>query len=256
MGGKAMQHVLTDYCGRMGAATSFQEIWDCLVDGVYSIGFNVVNYTVFPDTRSHENPEFIENFKGNWVAHYRQQDYEKDDAMIPHVLTSDTPALMFAIDERQPLEWSDKGKRLIAEARDAGMERAIGFSHKNSDGVIDGGIGIGTDMMSAHEFRQAVRTQSGLLYAMYSVAYQKLHPERRKAIAIKTLKLSPRQYDLLMALWDGLSNKQIAHRLRVSEVTVSFHLGQLRQKLRCCSNREILPKAYHYGLLGMTPRFR
>lgn len=251
-----MQHIMTDYLGRMEAAQSFQEIWGCLVESFYSLGFNVLNYTVFPDTDTYQNPEFIENFRNDWVAHYRQQEYEKEDAMIPHVLNSDMPALMFAVDERQPLEWSDKGRKLIAEAGEAGMERAIGFSHKNSDGIIDGGIGIGTDMMSAREFREAIRTQTGLFYAMYSVAYQKLQPERRKALAIETLRLSPRQYDLLMALWDGLSNKQIAHRLCVSEVTVSFHLGQLRQKLECCSNREILPKAYHYGLLGSAPRLR
>ncbi len=245
-----MQRFFLDYLERMGAARSFEEKWSCLVDSLYGLGFNVVNYTIFPNTRTYENPVFIETFRNNWVEHYRQQEYEKDDAMIPHVLNNDSPALMFAIDERQPLAWSDKGRKLIAEARDAGMERAIGFSHRNSAGLIDGGIAIGTDMMSAREFRKAVRTQTGLLYALYSIAYQSLHPERRRKLATERLKLSPRQHDVLMALWDGLTNKQIAHRLRVSEVTVSFHLRELRQKLDCASNREIIPRAYHHGLLG------
>ncbi|QSB44747.1 autoinducer binding domain-containing protein [Tsuneonella flava] len=249
-----MQKLLVDYISRMEAADSFDQKWDCLTDTLRTLGFNVVNYTVFPNTETYENPVFIENFRNGWVEHYTAQDYGPEDALIPHVLESDIPALMLGADERQPLQWSTKGRQLIAEAKDAGMERAIGFSHNNGDGIVDGGIAIGTDMMSAHDFSTFLNERVPLLYIIYSIAYGRLHPERRQRIALDELKISSRQYDLLMALWGGLSNKQIAERLGVSEVTVSFHLKQLRSKLGCSLNREIIPKAYHYGLIGAVPR--
>ncbi len=250
-----MQNKLIDFINRMASADSFDEKWNCLTDNLFDLGFNVVNYTVFPRPGSSENPQFIENFKNNWVEHYTAQEYGPEDALIPHVLNSDVPALMLSVDEQQPLKWSAKGMRLISEAKDAGMERAVGFSHKNSDGLIDGGIAIGTSLMSARDFRAFIENHIALLHAIYSIAYQNLHPECRQRTVAKSLRVSPRQYDLLMALWDGLSNKQIADRLRVSEVTVSFHLRELRKKIGCRQNREIIPRAYSLGLLGSLPKF-
>ncbi|WP_417623123.1 helix-turn-helix transcriptional regulator [Parasphingorhabdus sp.] len=245
-----IQHRLVDFISKIEAAESFEEGWECLTQTMNDLGFNVVNYTVFPDTKTFTQPQFIENFKNDWIAHYARQEYELEDALIPHVLNSDVPAIMLAVDEEQPLVWSEKGRRLVAEAREAGMERAIGFSHKNGDGVIDGGIALGTDQMSAAEFRTVVKRDLPLLYMIYSIAYHKLHFERRRNISLDIYRISPRQHEVLLALWDGLANKQIAARLQVSEVTVSFHLRELRNKLGCHLNREILPRAYHLGLLG------
>ncbi|WP_109809587.1 helix-turn-helix transcriptional regulator [Sphingosinithalassobacter portus] len=250
-----MQNTLIDYIYRMEAAQSFEAKWHCLTQSLLELGFNVVNYVVFPNGTTRDLPVFLENFRNNWVAHYAARNYGPEDALIPHVLNSDRPALMFAVDEEQPLIWSSKGRELIAEARHAGMERAVGFSHKNAYGQVDGGIAIGTDLMSASDFTDFVGQHVPLLYTIYSIAYQRLHPECRKRIALDDLRISPRQYDVLMALWDGLSNKQIADRLGVSEVTISFHLKQLRAKLDCALNREILPRAFQVGLLGapMSP---
>ncbi len=245
-----MQNALIDYIYRMESAESFEEKWRCLTQSLLGLGFNVVNYFVFPNGTTGDAPIFLENFRNDWVSHYTARNYGPEDALIPHVLQSDRPAFMFAVDEAQPLVWSPKGRELIAEARHAGMERAVGFSHKNAHGQVDGGIAIGTDLMSASDFTDFIGKHVPLLYTIYSIAYQQLHPECRKRVALEALRLSPRQYDVLMALWDGLSNKQIADRIGVSEVTVSFHLKQLRAKLGCSLNREILPCAFRAGLLG------
>ena len=249
-----IRNFLIDYINRMEGSDSLSERWACLTDTLAALGFNAINYTIFPNTDTYEDPVFIENFRNGWSAYYAAQEYAADDSMIPHVLNSDVPALMLAVDEMQPLVWSARGRQIIAEAKDAGMERAIGFSHRNSAGRVDGGIAIGTDMMSASDFSASVEKHIPLLHTIYSIAYQHMHPECRQAAAVEYLDITPRQYDLIMALWDGLSNKQIAELLGVSEVTVSFHLKQLRRKLGCRLNREIIPKAYRYGLLSKLPK--
>jgi LuxR family maltose regulon positive regulatory protein len=43
--------------------------------------------------------------------------------------------------------------------------------------------------------------------------------------------LSPREYDVVLALADGHSNKVIARQLDLTENTVKFHLRSLYEKL-------------------------
>ena len=44
--------------------------------------------------------------------------------------------------------------------------------------------------------------------------------------------LTPREREVLSLLTDGLTNRQISLRLKVSESTVEFHVGNLYKKLK------------------------
>jgi DNA-binding NarL/FixJ family response regulator len=46
-----------------------------------------------------------------------------------------------------------------------------------------------------------------------------------------TVNLTERETDVLVAVRDGLSNKQVARRLAISEKTVKSHLGRIFQRL-------------------------
>lgn len=62
------------------------------------------------------------------------------------------------------------------------------------------------------------------------------------------LDLSPREFDVLQALVQGLSLEQIAERLRVAPKTVSNLQSQLRQRLGVSSAIELLLYAQRHGL--------
>ena len=63
------------------------------------------------------------------------------------------------------------------------------------------------------------------------------------------LGLTEREGDILKALVDGLSNKQIARQFWLSEQTIKFHLTNVYRKLGVGSRTEALRQAYEHGLI-------
>jgi two-component system response regulator DevR len=61
--------------------------------------------------------------------------------------------------------------------------------------------------------------------------------------------LTDRELDVIKAVAKGLSNKQIAHELFVSESTVKFHLANCSKKLNAHRRAEIVHHATAAGLL-------
>lgn len=61
--------------------------------------------------------------------------------------------------------------------------------------------------------------------------------------------LTPRQFDVLKCLAEGLSNKQIAYRLGLSEGTVKIHITLLMRALDVGNRMQAVREARHRGLL-------
>jgi DNA-binding NarL/FixJ family response regulator len=61
--------------------------------------------------------------------------------------------------------------------------------------------------------------------------------------------LTQREADILKALADGLSNKQIAKQFWLSEQTIKFHLTNIYRKLEVGSRTEAVRHAYEHGLI-------
>ena len=63
--------------------------------------------------------------------------------------------------------------------------------------------------------------------------------------------LTPREYDVLRLLAEGLPNKGVASRLEVSEHTVKFHVNSIMGKLNAQSRTEAVTLATRLGLLPL-----
>ena len=62
-------------------------------------------------------------------------------------------------------------------------------------------------------------------------------------------RLTTRAIEVIQAVGQGLSNKQIAHALFISESTVKFHLQNTSKKLNAKRRAEIVHKATAAGLI-------
>lgn len=76
-----------------------------------------------------------------------------------------------------------------------------------------------------------------------------LPPARETAEPAPSEDLTSRELQVLHLLAEGLSNKQIAQRLGVSEHTVKFHINALMGKLGAGSRTEAVVRATRSGLI-------
>ena len=61
--------------------------------------------------------------------------------------------------------------------------------------------------------------------------------------------LTPREQAVLALLADGLPNREIAHRLEISEHTVKFHLASIFGKLAASTRTEAVRRGLQLGLI-------
>jgi DNA-binding NarL/FixJ family response regulator len=82
-----------------------------------------------------------------------------------------------------------------------------------------------------------------------------IHPgERRGERAARETGLTKRETQVLAALAEGCSNKQIARHLHVSEQAVKYHLTNVYRKLETANRVEALRRATELGLVDSRPR--
>jgi len=67
----------------------------------------------------------------------------------------------------------------------------------------------------------------------------------------RTVPLAERQMDVLKALAEGLTNKEIARRLGIAEITVKVHLQSIYRKLGVSNRTEALAAALNRGLVTL-----
>jgi DNA-binding NarL/FixJ family response regulator len=63
--------------------------------------------------------------------------------------------------------------------------------------------------------------------------------------------LTPREVDVLRLLAEGLGNRDIAHRLNISEHTVKFHIGSILGKFQASSRTEAVTRGLRSGLIEL-----
>ncbi|ASW09721.1 MULTISPECIES: response regulator transcription factor [unclassified Rhizobium] len=83
--------------------------------------------------------------------------------------------------------------------------------------------------------------------AMERDAARRRQHAQSEAIALLAEHLTPREREVMKAVVTGLMNKQIAHELGISEVTVKLHRGNVMRKMEVRSVAELVRKAEILG---------
>lgn len=96
----------------------------------------------------------------------------------------------------------------------------------------------------ARRIRNTVQQMTEALIGLSEAEHQAVQPVRYPGPA-----LSPREQEVLQLLQAGLTNKQIADRLYVSERTIKFHVSAILQKLGAANRTEAVQLALQQGLL-------
>ena len=153
------------------------------------------------------------------------------------------------------------------EARGADVEAAVAAGLEilgvdRSDVIVEvvdegsrGLLGIGS--------REAVVRLTSLV-ASVEISKEEKSPEKPTTVPVTEQRAARHEIDeadegdgqidlvaveVMRELMKGLSNKEIAADLGITEATVSFHLNQLKKKLGARTNRQLLAKASKLGLV-------
>jgi two-component system, NarL family, nitrate/nitrite response regulator NarL len=120
------------------------------------------------------------------------------------------------------------------DAREALAAGALGALPRTADG----------DLLAA-----ALRAVALGLVVLDESFARSFAPAPAEPPAELTEPLTPRELEVLQRLTQGLSNKQIAQRLGVSEHTVKFHVNAILGKLGVQSRSEAIVQAVRLGLV-------
>lgn len=126
------------------------------------------------------------------------------------------------------------------------------------------GLGLGALLLAWLEYKFVTRVFAAELYVLLIAALfaglgawagwrltRRADPgdfEKNDA-ALRSLGVSAREYETLVLLAEGLSNKEIARKLGVSPNTVKTHLARLYEKLGASRRMEAVDKARSLSLI-------
>jgi FixJ family two-component response regulator len=77
---------------------------------------------------------------------------------------------------------------------------------------------------------------------------QRAEAEARSELRLRFASLTPREREVMALVVAGLMNKQIAHRVGLSEITVKIHRGSAMRKMAATSLADLVRKAAALGL--------
>ena len=120
---------------------------------------------------------------------------------------------------------------------------------------IEGGIRavLPRDATSAEIFAAAQAAAAGLV-ALDPASFDAALSVRMNgpaATAATVQALSPREIEVLRMMAEGLGNKEIAWRLKISEHTVKFHVSSIFTKLDASSRTEAVTLGVRLGLVPL-----
>jgi DNA-binding NarL/FixJ family response regulator len=130
-------------------------------------------------------------------------------------------------------------QRWLAEAIEAGAD---GVLHKSARvvEVIDAvrRLHSGEHLLSPRQIIEAAR-----------LVDRQRREEREAQRLLESL--TPREKEVLQALADGLSDKELARKLHVNTDTVQTHMGNIRRKLEVASRLQALVFAVRHGVISI-----
>jgi DNA-binding CsgD family transcriptional regulator len=112
---------------------------------------------------------------------------------------------------------------------------------------VDAAMATARQALSAQAAREATEAGQRMTLAQ-AIAYS-----LRTAVADEDSPLSQREWDVAMATAEGLTNREIAVRLSISERTVETHLLHIRTKLDLRTRAQVAAWAVEQGRVSSRP---
>jgi DNA-binding NarL/FixJ family response regulator len=135
---------------------------------------------------------------------------------------------------------ADEGEAEVIECAEAGVSGFVTRDHSLADLVASIRSAARGDLFCSPETAGALLRRVRALAAAQPRLYSEAH-------------LTRRELDVVRLLEEGLSNKQIAHRLCIELPTVKHHVHHILEKLGVGRRGEAVARLRHGGLIQAVP---
>lgn len=179
----------------------------------------------------------------DWMDRYIEKGYLENDPIHMQCMRTRSPVFWGDILES---ELSGEARKICGEAGEHGFRQGVSALFHRPDGntgalsvVLDGKAVEARRMFSAF----------GRVMSLLAVYAHTALTTNRKAIARAQTSLSRREVDCLSYAARGMTAKQIAYHLGISEPTVAFHFASARRKLGAATATQAVAKAVWMDLI-------
>jgi DNA-binding NarL/FixJ family response regulator len=175
---------------------------------------------------------------------------EKPDVVLISVLLENDPNLGF--DVTRQLRASHPASRVIMLLDRSERRSAVEAFRAGASGIFcrSESVKLLAKCISCVHAGQVWANSREMKYLLGALS--EAMPSRRAANASSISILSRREQDVVCGVADGLSNREIAHRLKLTEHTVKNYLFRIFDKLGVSSRVEVV--LYAYGVVSRVPR--
>jgi DNA-binding CsgD family transcriptional regulator len=150
----------------------------------------------------------------------------------------------------RPFVWScaqAEHPGILRFAVDFGFSSFVVFPLRNGDGSHYGNFTVYCDDARHKSWLRHAQRLAPLLHVTAQYFHDTLSGGERREVC--DVNLSPRQRECLLWASRGLSGKQIAARIGLSEPVVHEYLGTAKRKLGCATRAHAVARAMHLGLI-------
>ncbi len=127
-----------------------------------------------------------------------------------------------------------------------GLRNCVIFPVPTKNRVGSSGFSFYADL-DTNRFENLIQEKgSDIGYAGYAAH---THMQSFRDASRSNVRLTPRERECLLWLTQGLRTKQIAYKMNITQVTVTFHLTNAKEKLSARTREETLMKAVTMGLI-------
>jgi len=119
------------------------------------------------------------------------------------------------------------------------------------EALSQGARGVLLRTASGERLASALRALRSGLVVLDDALAASLTRERQPSAGVDAETLTPRELEVLGLLALGLANKEIAHRLEISEHTAKFHVNAILAKLGAQSRVQAVVRAVQLGLVSL-----
>jgi DNA-binding CsgD family transcriptional regulator len=154
----------------------------------------------------------------------------------------------------QPFVWScaelkPRDKSILAFAYDFDLSAFIVLPLRSADATHYGNFTIFCSDARHKSWLRHAQRFGPLLHITAQYFHDTLSGHDSDALDASRFALSPRQSECLLWASHGLSTKQIAERLTLSDPVVNEYLGTAKRKLGCATRAHAVARAIRFGLI-------